>query len=150
MISVTFPPLHPGQTVVRDSRARFKVLVAGRRWGKTRLAILLCLQTAFQGGRTWWVGPTFPVAEIAWRMLRALVRPIPGTAIREVDRRVMLKLRDSGFARAVLLVAATRANRLTLRAVGAGLAANYPVPSAVALRALAMGRDPGGNSIILL
>ena len=70
--------------------------------------------------------------------------------VQAVDRRIMLKLRDSGFARAVLLVAATRANRLTLRAVGGSLMANYPVPSAVALRSLATGRDPGGNSIILL
>ena len=70
--------------------------------------------------------------------------------VQAVDRRIMLKLRDLGFARAVLLVAATRANRLTLRAVGASLMANYPVPSAVALRSLATGRDPGGNSIILL
>ena len=36
--------------------------------------------------------------------------------VQAVDRRVMLKLRDSGFDRAVLLVAATRSNRLAVAA----------------------------------
>ncbi len=62
----------------------------------------------------------------------------------------MLKLRDSGFDRAIILVAATRANRLALRDFGTTLRANYPIPSAVALRALAAGDDPGGNSFVVL
>lgn len=70
--------------------------------------------------------------------------------IQAVDRRVMLKLRDSGFDRAIILVAATRTNRLVLRDAGPGLSANYPVPSATAIRALAAGRDPGGNAIVVL
>jgi transcriptional regulator with XRE-family HTH domain len=70
--------------------------------------------------------------------------------VQAVDRRVMLKLRDSAFDRAVILVAATRTNRLALRDAAASLAANYAVPSSVALRALETGRDPGGNSVIVL
>jgi transcriptional regulator with XRE-family HTH domain len=70
--------------------------------------------------------------------------------VQAVDRRVMLKLRDSRMSRAIILVAATHGNRLALRASGAALAANYPVSSGAALRALANGRDPGGSSIIIL
>lgn len=70
--------------------------------------------------------------------------------VQAVDRRVMLKLRDSGFDRAIILVAATRANRLTLRDVGPSMQANYPVPARSALHALAAGEDPGGNSVIVL
>lgn len=70
--------------------------------------------------------------------------------IQAVDRRVMLKLRDSGLDRAIILVAGTRTNRSTLRAVGSGLLANYPVSSRQALDALATGRDPGGNAIVVL
>jgi hypothetical protein len=62
----------------------------------------------------------------------------------------MLKLRDSGFDRAIILVAATRANRLAIREVGSGLRANYPVSSRAALLALAAGVDPGGNALIVL
>jgi transcriptional regulator with XRE-family HTH domain len=67
-----------------------------------------------------------------------------------LDRRVMRKLRDSGWERAIILVAATRNNRYLLREFGASLRANYPISQAEALRALAAGSDPGGNSIIAL
>lgn len=70
--------------------------------------------------------------------------------VQAVDRRVMLKLRDSGFDRAIVLVSATRSNRVTLREFGVSLRANYPIASVTALRALAAGDDPGGNSVIVL
>ena len=70
--------------------------------------------------------------------------------VQAVDRRVMLKLRDSGFDRAVLLVAATGSNRNALRDGGNALANNYPIPMRAALRALAAGEDPGGNCLILI
>ena len=67
-----------------------------------------------------------------------------------VDRRVMLKLRDSGIDRAVILLPDTRSTRALLRELGESVQANYPIPSATALRALTQGRDPGGNAIIVL
>ena len=67
-----------------------------------------------------------------------------------VDRRVMLKLRDSGCDRALIVVPGTRANRLVLGQFGAALVANFPVSSAAALECLAAGRDPGGNAIVVL
>jgi transcriptional regulator with XRE-family HTH domain len=70
--------------------------------------------------------------------------------IQAVDRRVMLKLRDSGWERAVLLIAGTRGNRAVVRAYGDALRANYPVPQVAALRALAAGVDPGGNCMIVV
>jgi transcriptional regulator with XRE-family HTH domain len=70
--------------------------------------------------------------------------------VQEVDRRVMLKLRDSGFDRAIILVANTRTNWRVLTEFRQALQANFPVPSGIALRALADGRDPGGNAIIVL
>ena len=89
-LDVTLPRLHPGQVEVRDSPARFKVLASGRRWGKTRLATTLCIATAVQGGRAWWVAPTFPIASIGWRLLKTLGRQVPGAEIREVERRIAL------------------------------------------------------------
>ena len=70
--------------------------------------------------------------------------------IQSVDRRVMLKLRDSGWDRAILLVSATRSNRLVLREHGEALTANYPIPQRQALKALHAGADPGGNCLIVL
>jgi transcriptional regulator with XRE-family HTH domain len=67
-----------------------------------------------------------------------------------VDRRLTLKKRDSQFDRAVLLVQDTRTNRNVLRSLGPAVAAAYPVSSVRALLALAAGRDPGGDAIIVL
>jgi hypothetical protein len=70
--------------------------------------------------------------------------------IQALDRRVMLKLRDSGFDRVVIVVTATRTNRAVLREIGESVRTNYPIPSRQALDALVRGRDPGGNAIVAL
>ncbi len=70
--------------------------------------------------------------------------------IQAIDRRVMLKLRDSGLDRVAILVAATRTSRAVLRELGDSVRSNYPVPSRQALDALVGGRDPGGNAILVL
>jgi transcriptional regulator with XRE-family HTH domain len=67
-----------------------------------------------------------------------------------VDRRVMLKARDSGVALAILLISATRTNRAILREAGGLTTVNYPIRSSEALASLKAGRDPGGNAIVLL
>ena len=39
----TLPPLHKGQLEVAQSDARWKILCAGRRFGKTRLGVQMCM-----------------------------------------------------------------------------------------------------------
>ena len=51
--------LHDGQLEVWNSKARFRVLSAGRRWGKTWLGSALCFDCALRGGRAWWIAPTY-------------------------------------------------------------------------------------------
>lgn len=87
-LHVTLPKLHPGEREVWESDARFKVLACGRRWGKTLLGSLACVVTALNGGRAWWVAPTYPIASIGWRAIKNLSRQIPGTEKSETDRRV--------------------------------------------------------------
>jgi len=90
LVDVVMPGLHAGQREVRSSRARFKVLAAGRRWRKTSLGVLMGLETGLDGGRAWWIGPTFPVATIGWRFIKSLARQIPGVDISESERLVTL------------------------------------------------------------
>ena len=81
---------HPGQLEVHNSDARFKVLSAGRRWGKTRLGVNECIDAAVKGGRAWWVSPTYKTSEVGWRPLRQIARKIPGAEVRLGDRQVNL------------------------------------------------------------
>jgi predicted phage terminase large subunit-like protein len=81
---------HQGQEEVSRDPARFKVLAAGRRWGKTRLGISESLHVASNGGRAWWVAPTYPIAMEGWRPLRVIGHGIPGAQVREADRELRL------------------------------------------------------------
>ena len=88
-VTVTLPPLHPAQREIADCPARFRVASCGRRFGKTRLAQREAVKVALDGGRTWWIGPSYVVASSAWRDLRVLVRQIPSVVIREADRELV-------------------------------------------------------------
>jgi len=86
-MEIQLPPLHPKQLEVARTPARFRVLVCGRRWGKTRLGVVEALVVALgRRGRVWWVAPTYAQASIGWRLARPMVADIPGVAVREVDR----------------------------------------------------------------
>ena len=80
---------HQGQSEVHNDPARFKVLAAGRRWGKTRLGVNECLDVASKGGRAWWVAPSYKTSEVGWRPLQRIGSKI-GAEIRKVDRTINL------------------------------------------------------------
>lgn len=74
------------QRKIRDSRARFKVVACGRRFGKTFLGAVLCIECALAGGVAWWVAPIYPTSRIGWRIMVRLAKQIPGTKINKSDR----------------------------------------------------------------
>jgi hypothetical protein len=66
--------LHAGQGVVFDSRAPYRVLVSGRRWGKTELCKAETLCEMGTPGTLWYIAPTYDMArELMWEPLRAIV-----------------------------------------------------------------------------
>ena len=81
---------HPAQAQVHNSPARFRVLSAGRRFGKTRLGVMECLEVAAKGGRAWWVAPSYKISEVGWRPLKRISKRIPGAEVRLNDREVIL------------------------------------------------------------
>lgn len=71
--------LSPCQSQVFESKARFRVICAGRRWGKSHLAIATALYSAMEApGRViWFVAPSYrQAAQIAWKILKSLVLPL--------------------------------------------------------------------------
>lgn len=68
--------LHKGQKLVMNSKARFRVIVAGRRWGKTQISkiSLLLAAAAKQNQLVWYVAPTYGMArDILWEDLKLTV-----------------------------------------------------------------------------
>jgi len=59
------------------------------------LGVNECLDVAAQGGRAWWVSPSYKTSEVGWRPLRQIARKIPNAEVRLVDR--MVTLPGGGF-----------------------------------------------------
>jgi phage terminase large subunit len=69
----TILTLHPKQSLIMESLARFKVIRAGRRFGKSTLAIAAVLDHALKNANslTWIISSTYKqVKTICWRMLK--------------------------------------------------------------------------------
>ena len=64
--------LHRGQVEVMEAKSRFKVVVAGRRWGKTQTAKTAIIKAARIRNRLiWYVAPTYRMArQIMWTELQ--------------------------------------------------------------------------------
>lgn len=67
--------LHPKQAEVFNNESRFRVVVAGRRFGKTKLSMLEMLAWATKKGqKIWYVAPTYKMAkQIMWNDLKSWV-----------------------------------------------------------------------------
>jgi hypothetical protein len=89
--------LREQQMLVFDYPARFRVVVAGRRFGKTRLALAEMLRAAAISGRVvWYIGPTYPQSKrIVWERLKDFTRPHWEGRPSETDLSIQL---DSGSA----------------------------------------------------
>jgi len=83
MSRLAYLSLHPGQAEVYYCKARNKVVVAGRRWGKTQLAKVTIVRTArIPDQHIWYIAPTYPMAnEIMWP---ELLMSIPHDWIRKI------------------------------------------------------------------
>lgn len=54
------------------------------------MGTLLCLDAALNGGRAWWVAPSYSMATVGWRGIKHLAKQIPGAATREADRLITM------------------------------------------------------------
>jgi Terminase large subunit, T4likevirus-type, N-terminal len=85
--------LKVAQMKVFTCEKRFRVLVAGRRFGKTYLALLELLRGACAPNRlVWYVAPTYKQGKrIAWNRLKQLTRPYWAARPSETDLSITLK-----------------------------------------------------------
>ena len=78
---------HPGQLVVHNCMARFKVLANGRRWGKTMFAVMEILKQALNvPGEYWWVAPTYKIAQRAWMLWDTAMGEVDGERVPIIPR----------------------------------------------------------------
>ena len=78
--------------ILNDS-SRFKVIVAGRRWGKTVLSLMYLLKEPFQPGeRRWYITPTYRQGKmIVFPILRQMFHGFVGAKLNESEMSVMFE-----------------------------------------------------------
>lgn len=89
--------IHPAQTLIYNSQARFKVVAAGRRFGKTILAVIMCISEAMKdvNERGKLLGPDSEVVYIgvdreqakrnAWHLFEEYTRPLGATVHKQLS-----------------------------------------------------------------
>ena len=85
--------LKPAQYEVFASQKRFRVLVAGRRFGKSYLACIELLQKAANspGETFFYCAPTYRMAkDIAWKVLKKIIPPVLVRSKNETDLKIEL------------------------------------------------------------
>lgn len=92
--------LHEKQQEIFESEARFKVVAAGRRGGKTFFAAIVLIMEALKNknaanrnlknSHVWYVAPTYQQArDIMWKQLKELARPV-AKQIKEKDMTIVM------------------------------------------------------------
>src|SRR3990167_2029950 len=79
---------HKNQEQIIEDPARFKVIVCGRRFGKSTLAIYKILEDALmtKNGLFFYIAPTYRQAKmIAWQMLQEALHTLPKELVKKTN-----------------------------------------------------------------
>lgn len=71
--NIILPKPHKNQAKVLESKARFKVLMSGRRWGKSLICQVITCIEAMQGKRVAYITPTYQLAKVFFDELARLM-----------------------------------------------------------------------------
>ena len=134
--------LYPAGDPIRDA-AHAELIARLRLRLHPSLLLLTEVPLPIPGDRRAWDAM---IRGVGWQIpVEAETRPRDMQAL---DRRIALKLRDSGLENVILLLLDSAANRRLLRS--GALPARYGIRGRSALARLAEGQYPGGSAVVLL
>ncbi len=76
MLEIKLARLHEAQQEIVDLGARFKVLVCGRRFGKTTVAVDMLCERLLDGESVAYFAPTYRMGAEVWREIKRILRPL--------------------------------------------------------------------------
>lgn len=87
-MKIVLPSLHAKQIEVCDHPARFKVVAAGRRFGKGMLAVNECFRRAIGGAKCRWISPSYASDSFqsGWNIATNLAAQIPGVEVHQIKK----------------------------------------------------------------
>lgn len=83
-IPITLKKPHKAQRQVLESKARFVVLMCGRRWGKSLICQNISIQDALQGKLVAYITPTFQLAKVFFEDMSKII-PTEAATINKSD-----------------------------------------------------------------
>lgn len=88
-VNVVLTKRHPGQQEIAASSARFKVVMCGRRFGKTAFGVREACDVALAGHPVGWFAPTYKYVLEVWRELLQRLQPVIARS-NDQERRIEL------------------------------------------------------------
>lgn len=82
-LKLKLPALHAGQMQVLKSTAKWRILLCGRRWGKSFICQSLSIQTMLKGGSVAYITPNYSLGEDFYR---DFINQLPEPAIAEANK----------------------------------------------------------------
>lgn len=73
---VDLPPLHKGQVIIHQHKARYKVVRCGRRWGKTHFLTSCVIDDAVRGRYAGYFAPEYKFMAEAYEQAMEIVEPL--------------------------------------------------------------------------
>lgn len=75
-VEVILPVLHDGQQMVVDDPSPYKVVMCGRRWGKTLTGVSVACEGVVRGEKWGWFSPSYKFSTEVWRELLSILSPV--------------------------------------------------------------------------
>jgi phage FluMu gp28-like protein len=82
-VSIKLPKPHSGQLKVINSKARFKVLLCGRRWGKSLISQVISIMAICRNQQVAYVTPTYQLSKI---FFQDILRYLPASIIASANK----------------------------------------------------------------
>ncbi|WP_345329547.1 terminase large subunit domain-containing protein [Mucilaginibacter defluvii] len=82
-VNINLPKPHTGQQKVLDSKARFKVLLCGRRWGKSLISQIISILGMLNKKHIAYVTPTYQLSKI---FFQEIIKVIPVQLIQSANK----------------------------------------------------------------
>lgn len=87
MTTIKLKRPHDYQREILRDKTRFRVVVTGRRFGKTELGKSAVVRHILNGETVWYCAPTYKLAKQVWREFKRIVKPIPAVKLNNSDMR---------------------------------------------------------------
>jgi hypothetical protein len=82
-INISLSKPHSGQLKVLQSKARFKVLLCGRRWGKSLISQIISIVGCIEGKKVAYITPTYQLSKI---FFQDILKMIPISVIKSANK----------------------------------------------------------------